>query len=200
MLTPKHSIVDAKSALANGWVGAPRRLACESSPWQTAAVLMRKSSVLHWPRTSKDRQCIEPSLAGAGFSPDLAVIDIVAVTDPMWIPAGAPALLESVQRYTTPERIEIAMLESASSMAPRVEDSDPRLQPEFLPGYFRARSCARRKRFHVSRRVWISDCWLFGQLLKLSADRLLAEVLPPVARSSKIPFRWSPRLSWHNQP
>ena len=61
------------------------------------------------------------------------MIDIVAVTDPMRI---RQARLPVFTTYNPPRRIEKAILETATAMAPPDEDYDPRLQPELLPGYF----------------------------------------------------------------
>ncbi|MET4170271.1 two-component system sensor histidine kinase AdeS [Bradyrhizobium sp. LA6.1] len=79
---------------------------------------------------------LEPSLANAGFSLELALEDLVVLGDGIRIRQALLALLDNAQRYAKAGRIEISTLKSGNSAIIRVEDEGPGLPPEFAKRAF----------------------------------------------------------------
>lgn len=79
---------------------------------------------------------VESTLKGAGFSLRLTLLDLTVLADPMRIRQALLALLNNVQRYATPGRVEITTLTFDSKAIIRIEDSGPGLPLEFAKRAF----------------------------------------------------------------
>ncbi|QWW71447.1 HAMP domain-containing protein (plasmid) [Rhizobium sp. WYJ-E13] len=74
---------------------------------------------------------VAPSLQQAGFSLELALVDMTVPADAVRLRQVLLALLNNAQRYARPGRIEVFTLASGNEAVIRVEDSGPGLPPNF---------------------------------------------------------------------
>lgn len=121
---------------------------------------------------------LEPSLAKAGFSLDVTLIDLTVRGDGIRIRQALLALLDNAQRYARPGSIELSTLKSGGSAIIRVEDEGPGLLPEFARRAFEPFARSEPSR---SRR-------LSGSGLGLSVVRAIAE-----AHGGRVGYRRSSR-------
>lgn len=121
---------------------------------------------------------LRPSLAKAGFSLELALVDLTIVGDGLRIRQALLALLDNAQRYASSGQIDIVTLKQEQWAIIRVEDGGPGLAPGFATQAFDPFTRGEPSR---SRRFG-------GSGLGLSVVRAIAE-----AHSGHVAYRTSSR-------